>query len=848
MNLDNCINYFSLTGYSKNELKKYIEENDLNFTYGKATFKAYKQATHDSDGWVGRKFYIPVGLLVVSIKTIYHVALTIFQGIPKACFGNFLPLKNNVYCLVRDVEEALGYVLTLFSDRLGTYLVQESLFQKECYAYFGKKLSGSNNFSNQSKTHSSNTNSPKSNFFNSNSKQTNSSNFSSFSFTSNTFIDGVKIPHYVEAIKISLKNFKDMATEDQEEAIKKFELQDNIDIIGKQVFFEKLGAANEKVLELITIVDLKLNIQASKLKIAIQSDEEFKKLTISELKEVSFAQLKIIKQRLSFTNVKTSENFILPENILEVCLVHFSQLNADKINENISKIPGKAFSFLSDDQFKSLDFKNFTVLNLEIIFRYIDGKEKKRRFALLSETQVHDILEKLNPFQLKLISDEQLKGLNLKNAEARVIHELFVYIDGKEEKRRFALLSEPQVLDILEKLKPFQLKLISDEQLKGLNLKNAEARLIHELFVYIDGKEEKRRFALLSVTQVQDIFDKLTKFQLSLISDDHLKGLDLKNAGAAWVHALFVYIDGKEEKRRFALLSVTQVQDIFDKLTKYQLKLISDEQLKSLNLKNAGAAWVQGLFTYIDGKEEKRRFALLSVTQVNDIFDKLTKYELKLISDEQLKSLDLKNAGAEWVQGLFTYIDGKEEKRRFALLSVTQVQDIYDILTPFQLKLISDEQLKRLDLKNAGAAWLQGLFTYIDGKEEKRRFALLSVTQVNDIFDKLTKYQLKLISDEQLKSLDMSKISKTQVNNLFPSFSKETIREENKGSTFLSFSTYKNGKLTYSQKKSGISDNEVEEIYQERKKANAEKIALLSTEQINQIKDKLTPENQELLI
>src|SRR5690606_2790312 len=123
---------------------------------------------------------------------------------------------------------------------------------------------------------------------------------------------------------------------------------------------------------------------------------------------------------------------------------------------------------------------------------------------------------------------------------------------------------------------------------------------VNKLFCYIDGKEEKRRFALLSIGQVQTILGKLGEYQLKLISDDHLKELDLSDLSPERLQKLFCYIDGKEEKKRFACVPVDQVQAILGKLGEHQLKLISDNQLNKLDLKDMPADRLQKLFCYID--------------------------------------------------------------------------------------------------------------------------------------------------------------------------------------------------------------------------------------------------------
>jgi hypothetical protein len=579
---------------SKQEIEKHIKESSQCFSYGSVNYPAY-EGKYTPKGYIQRKIVaIPAALWAGIVKSIYHLAKVVFYGIPKACIGESRHIKADVYRIARDMEEALGWLVTLFNDKRGSYLIQESLFQKECYNYFEevqKKVSSS---------HSSRSN-----------------NNYPFSF-SRTFINGVEIPHCEEARKITLRNFREMNSEARQEAIKKFQLQSNIEAIGQEQFFQKLNEANEQALELVNLVDLKMDVKTSKMKYALLSDNEFKKVTIGQLEDASPEQMRFIFQRIEeVKDAIPDEKF--NENLFELPVAQLHRVPGQKLSEVIDKIPESIFTLITDNQLKQLNLTNVNENQINKLFCYIDGKEEKRRFALLSIRQVQDILGKLGEYQLKLISDNQLNKLDLKDVPADRLQKLFCYIDGKEEKRRFASLPSAQVQVILEKLGEYQLKLISDDHLKELDLSGLSPEKLQKLFCYIDGKEEKRRFACVPVDQVQVVLGKLGEYQLGLISDEQFKKLNLSSLSMEKINLLFPTFSKEsirlEHKGKHYSFSSTYKNG---KLTVNEQVGISEKEVERISAERK--------------RINSAKLALLSSTQIMHIRDKLTQENLELIT------------------------------------------------------------------------------------------------------------------------------------------------------------------------------------------------------------------------
>ena len=118
---------YSKAIWEKTPKNKLLEEaKDLKFHYGDASLFAAK---YDSTGYLGRKVKcaIPYGLYELS-QAIYDFALTLFSLVTLRS-----NTKANWYHCVRSLEASVGWFLTIFSDYLGSFLVQESLFQRKFY-------------------------------------------------------------------------------------------------------------------------------------------------------------------------------------------------------------------------------------------------------------------------------------------------------------------------------------------------------------------------------------------------------------------------------------------------------------------------------------------------------------------------------------------------------------------------------------------------------------------------------------------------------------------------------------------------------------------------------------------
>ena len=188
-----------------------------------------------------------------------------------------------------------------------------------------------------------------------------------------------------------------------------------------------------------------------------------------------------------------------------------------------------------------------------------------------------------------------------------------------------------------------------------------------------------------------------------------------------------------------------------------------------------------------------------------------------------------------------------KSKKRLALLSKQQLQSVIGKLDESLCDLLSDDQIKNLDFSNLRPDTIKKIIgcPYLD--KSKKRFGLLSKEQVQSIIDKLDASLLDLVSDVQLKGINLSTLEKEEIDTLFPPFSKDTIKKtEGIGLVRWEQSKDKNGNLKSTMQR-GISDKEANRISQERQRANKKRLSQLSPSQIQAIRDKLSIENLQLL-
>jgi hypothetical protein len=142
MELSGCYNYFSAVSASSQELGRvskleyYIKYKPLQFFYGDASYSIFAESLCEYE-WESRKLLaIPKALYSGIYLTILHIFCALFYGLPDAYDGRFDTIQAYASMILRDQIETFGYYLTFIHDKAGSFLVQGSLFHKECYTYY----------------------------------------------------------------------------------------------------------------------------------------------------------------------------------------------------------------------------------------------------------------------------------------------------------------------------------------------------------------------------------------------------------------------------------------------------------------------------------------------------------------------------------------------------------------------------------------------------------------------------------------------------------------------------------------------------------------------------------------
>ncbi len=94
-----------------------------------------------TEGWQGRKIVaLPKALIGVVGETATFVANTVFDALQNCFSDHPKSIKAHCFIFIRGLEGVLGQILTLFHDRVGSYLVDDARFHQECYRSYGLTL------------------------------------------------------------------------------------------------------------------------------------------------------------------------------------------------------------------------------------------------------------------------------------------------------------------------------------------------------------------------------------------------------------------------------------------------------------------------------------------------------------------------------------------------------------------------------------------------------------------------------------------------------------------------------------------------------------------------------------
>lgn len=362
-------------------------KTNQNFHYGKVTFKDY-EAHYVEKGWFARKIIaLPAALWTFVIKTIWHLCKAIFVGLPAAFEGRYGELKANIYSIPRDLQEGLGRLFTIFDDAFGTYYIQESLFQKKCYRKFVEP-----DPLVIIKTHLKKVNACHSKY----------------------------LKHHVwvseSARKISLRQFTETLENYRSQLIEKYDMKKQIELIeSKQnsTIIEIINQLSDEDQNELTLEDLILPFEKSKIKFACLDDEKLGKLTIGHLKNINEDQRSYIESRLQrFSIVEHENSNRVPADQQKLCLKDLVSLLPQEINQKRALLLPIAYSFFSSKQITGLTISDLSKEQLNAIFNK-PNDEKLVRLALFKKADIETLVrqKKLLGLPHKIFTKDQLHKL-----------------------------------------------------------------------------------------------------------------------------------------------------------------------------------------------------------------------------------------------------------------------------------------------------------------------------------------------------------------------------------------------------------------------------------------------------
>ncbi len=111
---------------------------ELRFRYQGMSFSDFSVQYAEGSGSIRRKFTALPLCLVHLVKAVCHYVKMFFE-IPRSLYYRDLRYsKVEFYHSLRCVQASLGFLLILFHDKCGSFLVGESMFQRSCYNDFEK--------------------------------------------------------------------------------------------------------------------------------------------------------------------------------------------------------------------------------------------------------------------------------------------------------------------------------------------------------------------------------------------------------------------------------------------------------------------------------------------------------------------------------------------------------------------------------------------------------------------------------------------------------------------------------------------------------------------------------------
>jgi hypothetical protein len=414
----------------------------------------------------------------------------------------------------------------------------------------------------------------------------------------------------------------------------------------------------------------------------------------------------------------------------------------------VSKISAIQIASMDDYQIKYLNAKGLTYDQL--LYKNSANNEV---FNLLTPAQFSalgvSVVGALTSREIGLMSDEKTQALNGRGitlAQLDYINIANNTVLSRLTNIQLAVLSESVVSALTLK----QIGSMTDERVKYLNAKY----LTYAQLSYAN-KLNNTVLSLLSMAQYLNLspllISKFTQAQIFTFSEQQIKSLNAM--GLSYIQLSYL---SKNNYKILSLLSAEQLTKltiaVVAQLTSVDIASMDDLQIQALN--GGGVVSAQLEYTNSSGQKvltllTKYQCAALSATLVGE----LTLTQISSMSDEKIQALN--GSGLTSVQLKYTNSSGKMvlslliKKQRAALsaavvaaLTTTQIGSMSDM----QIQALNGEgvTLDQLEYTNSSGQMVLNLLT-------KEQCAALSAAVVG----RLTSTQIRLMTDEQIKALNV---------------------------------------------------------------------------------------------
>ncbi len=527
------------------EIREFAQIN-LQFQYGSVDYPNYNDY-YSSRGWIGRKIYaIPHAFVSGLAFTISPLLLG-----ASVLTGNFDKLDAYRFIFIRNARETAGQILTLFNDQWGSFHVEEENFHKTCYEYWLERDKSSR-------------------------------------YRSSLYYGQWVNPKIGTISLIYLANTQ---TRDRE----KIQEQYGLTIIFENLSYNLnlfLEEQDPEILKRLTLLDVAIPLEHSKLKYALLSDLEFGELTACSLGTINEEQAAFIRQRLAL------KKFALPRrSTSKVTLSSLATMTAEDVAMCIETLPNESFRFLRKYQIKQINISTLEINQRESLLRY--------RFTQLTKDQIQQI-------PLTLLPKAALAEMFPVGMEFISMKDLFAHLDAIEVCKSI----EEGALNT-----PEQLNLLSDKQLSKLRISNLSSNILEKMFPEISRrKSDNQRFSNFNSFEVQRALENgtlSTPYLLQLLSHDQLKQITLSTLSAETITMMFPSVTD-ETRQRFSYIQDSEVLASLytGNLSQTQIFLFSSAQIRQINFAKISDDVMEAIFPRSD--EEAIHQQCLSQRNLND--------------------------------------------------------------------------------------------------------------------------------------------------------------------------------------------------------------------------------------